>query len=72
MATGSSHVVFPQLVNMKKSGNDYSQELLHFNGNWLEKCSIGKPQPLQPELVVVETVDPNTTRPMCKFASNFA
>ena len=26
---------------------------------WLEKCCIGKPQPLQSKPVVVETVDPN-------------
>ena len=59
-AAGSCHVGFgPQLVNSEKSGDNYSKEL----GLGLEKCSIGKPQPLQPKLVAVETVDPNRTRP---------
>ena len=60
-AVGSCCVAFPQLVNVKKSGNKYSQELLHFNQKWVEKCSIGKPRLLQPKQVAVEKVDPNRT-----------
>ena len=63
-AAGSYPVVFPQLVNAQKSGNNYSQELPRFNRKRLEKCSIWKPQLLQPKPVAVETVDPNGTRPM--------
>ena len=62
-AAGSYRVAFPQLVNAENSGNDYSQELPRFNRKRLEKCSIGKPQPLQPKPVAVETGDPNRTRP---------
>ena len=43
--------------------NTYCQELPRFNPKRLEKCSIGKPQPLQPNTVAVEMVDPNRTRP---------
>ena len=35
------------------------------NGS-MEKCS-GKPQPFQPEPVMVEMVDPNITQPKCLF-----
>ena len=45
--TGSCRVSFAQHVNAEKSGNNYSQELPRFNRKRLEKCSIGKPQPLQ-------------------------
>ena len=62
-AAGSCRFVFPQLVNAETSGNNYSQELPRFNPKRLEKCAIGKPQPLQPKPVSVETVDPNRTRP---------
>ena len=64
-AAGSCHVDFgTQLVNAEKSGNNYSQELPRFNRKRLEKCSIGKRQPLQPKSVAVETVhDPYRTRP---------
>ena len=47
-AAGSCRVAFAQYVNAEKSGNNYSQELLRFNRKRLEKCFIGKPQPLQP------------------------
>ena len=46
-----------------RSRKDYSQELLGFNRERLEKCSIEKRQPYQPKPVVVETVDPNRTQP---------
>ena len=62
-AAGSCRVAFPQLVNREKSGNNYSQELPCFKRKRLEKCPIGKPQPLQPKPVAVETVDPKRTRP---------
>ena len=64
-AVGSCCVAFPQLVNAEKSGNNYmySQEVRRFNRKWLEKCSIGEPQPLQSKPAVVEMVDPNRTRP---------
>ena len=62
-AAGSCCVAFLQLVNAERSGNNYSKELPRFNRKRLEKCAIGKPQPLQPKLVAVETVDPNKTRP---------
>ena len=62
-AAGSYRVVFPQLVNAEKSGNNYSQELPRFNRKRLEKCSIGKTQPFQPKPVAIETVDPNGTKP---------
>ena len=62
-AAGSCRVAFPQLVNAEKSGNNDSQELPRWNRKRLEKCSIRKPQPLQRKLVVVQTVDPNRTRP---------
>ena len=62
-AAGSCRVAFPQLVNAEKSGNNDSQELPRWNRKRLEKCSIGKPQPLQRKLVAVQTVDPNRTRP---------
>ena len=52
-AAGSCRVAFHQLVNAVKSGNNYSQELPRFNRKRLEKCSIGKPQPLQPKPVAV-------------------
>ena len=62
-AAGSCHVAFPQLFNAEKSGNNYSQELPRFNRKRLEKCAFGKPQPLQPKPVAVETVEPNRIRP---------
>ena len=62
---GSYHVAFPQLVNAEKSGNNFSQELSSFNQKQLEKCSIGKPQPLQPKAIAAEMVDPNRTQPKC-------
>ena len=62
VGSGLPPCCFPQLVNAGKSGNNFSQELPRFNRKRLEKCSIGKPQPLQPKPVAVETVDPNRTR----------
>ena len=54
------------------SHNDYSQELPCFNQKRLEKCSTEKSQPYQPKPVVVETVDPNRTRPkLLKFGLNY-
>ena len=53
VCAGSCRVAFHQLVNAVKSGNNYSQELPRFNRKRLEKCSIGKPQPLQPKTVAV-------------------
>ena len=67
-AAGSCRVAFPQLVNAETSGDNYSQELERFNRKRLEKCSIGKPQPLQPKPVGVEKVDANRTRPRSEAA----
>ena len=63
-AGGSCRVAFgPQLINAETSGNSYSQEVPRFNQKRLEKCSIGKLQPLQPKPVAVKTVVLNRTRP---------
>ena len=61
--TQAPSVLISQLVNAEKSGKEYFQELARFNRKWFEKCSIGKPQVLQPKPVTVETVAPNGTRP---------
>ena len=59
--TGSSYVVFPQLVNAEKSGSPRSHRDSNENG-WKNVLSK-KHQLLQPKTVAAEMVDPNRTRP---------
>ena len=56
--------------NVWKSGNDYAQSQPRVNQERLKKCFIWEPKLFQPKLVLVETVDPDRTRPeICAFPS---
>ena len=52
----------PQLINAKKSSDNYFQQLLHFNQKRLQHSSIRKPLPPQHKPIAIQKVDPNKTR----------